>query len=354
MTGTGTQNDPYVVTSMEEVKELIEGYEDIVDPDSGTTTRVWTLPTDSTTYIEFPDVYAGPKIMDYRNRGWNPFTIMLGGARQHVTIHIHFNGWTILGLSIMDIDYWLMIGCRKSSGTDYGGRIFIYDLIMKNVYVLANSSDTTLFSLWTDSTVGGSSLTEILRFYNCKFSAVLDAQNSTAYMYDFYRGGSTSSYMTFDTCSFNIKLSTRTSNKSATIVKNNYGNGWINNCLYNLISNNYTGSSTIISCSLRFCKFTGSIRIPFDGNPTISLGSTSVYNVVDMEVINCSNAYGNKLKLQGSSGINIVNKTRLRAEGTYPMSIENSDVWKIIENAADFVNPSYLNSIDFICGDAPT
>lgn len=353
MTGTGTQNDPYIVTSMEEIKELVEGYEDVVDPDSGTTTRVWNIPSNSTTYIEFPDVYAGPKVMDYRSRGWNPFRIKLGGSRVEVYIHIHFNGWTILGLSIMDIDYWLTL-CCKGSNSYTGAHLYMYDLIMKNIYILGNSAVTRLFSLSSDTDVGGNSLKHSISFYACKFSGVMDGQNTNVIAFDFYHAGNTGSYMTFDSCSFNIKISTRNSSYSGTLIKNNYGTGYVNNTIFNFTSNNYAVGSSVISCSLRFCKIVGSIRIPFSASFRISLGSSSVYNVADIEVVNYSNAYESKLILEGSNGINIVNKTRLRAEGSYPMTLQNSDAWKVIENAADMVDPEYLNSIDFICGDTPT
>ena len=54
-------------------------------------------------YIAFPEVYDGPKVIDFRSAGWNPINIQSPPRNSNRSeVHIYFNNWTILGLSMMD------------------------------------------------------------------------------------------------------------------------------------------------------------------------------------------------------------------------------------------------------------
>ena len=63
-------------------------------------------------HIAFPETYNGPKVIDLRSAGWNPDgRINIDWTTSdHETIrrYVYFNGWTILGLSIMNSFFFLI------------------------------------------------------------------------------------------------------------------------------------------------------------------------------------------------------------------------------------------------------
>ena len=205
--GGHSASDPIYVDTIESFKEVFEDQ------------------TNKYTHIAFPEVNNAPKVIDLRSRGWNPINI---GYRSEwaVNRYVYCNNWTILGLSIMDSWFWCL---SSSNSSDY--KTYVYDLIMKNVYVIAVTSQACCFC----NTSGG-----IGHFVRCKFSAVLDANNShVAFAYPFYNAygsGSTGRRIYATQCSFNAEIHTQSNTLYAKVIGSpsnpNEHQGDIVNCIF--------------------------------------------------------------------------------------------------------------------------
>lgn len=335
--GGHSANDPIYVDTLESLKEVFE--------DS----------TNKYTHIAFPEVYNGPKVIDLRSRGWNPINIGYRASEWAVNRYVYCNNWTILGLSIMNSWFW----CLSSNSSDYC--TYVYDLIMKNVYVLAIESSACCFC----NSSGGYG-----HFVRCKFSAVLDANNNhVAFVNPFYSpyGSSGSGRRIHATnCSFNTEIHTQSNSLYAKVIGGpNYSTsdheGNIVNCIFKTnapflrFSNNLNAQTqaTIYQGKFKFCKWIGSVKGYQKRIFFIQGGSNSAYNVVDVDFYSyfSSSTATCVISVTFSSGVNIINSDRFH---TVNSTIQTSLSRCTEVTQAQMTDQDYLNSIEFICGDTPS
>lgn len=339
--GTGAQDDPIIIETLEDLKSLLE-----MSP----------LPTHVTvdgymyTYIEFPNVNDGPKILDYRSRGWNP--IQIKGiwnqdgnniSLDRYTVNINFNGWTILGMSIMD-SWFLALGSGFYQGTP---KVTFENMIVKNAYVLANTTDRTAFM--------GCCGAINLYTKNCKFSGVVDAQNKSACFFWNQIDGSTGQYIYLSTCSFNIDFTNRTDGVQSRFNRNAYSEGSVTNCILNIDSTRWnhdsSSNSTCYEYSSSFCKFTGTVNSYNQQFPRIIIGNNSVYNVIEVDMI-CHDNQNPWFYSNSNSGITILNESKIVAAQGYSVSWQDSGITHLTNS--QMTDPDALRSVFFIVGDTPT
>lgn len=302
-------------------------------------------------YIAFPEVYDGPKVIDLRSAGWNPINIEsphIDGRGNEV--YIYFNNWTILGLSLIDSE-----PTNKTFFNGYGdNKTYIYDLIIKNAYILAAESNATMFQC----NEGESTIT----FYRCKFSMCLDSQNYDVIAFQgFANGGyNTERHMDFYQCSFNLNLVTRTTSGITRLYHQNYAYGSFVNCIFSIVASHHrcsTSSNNLLYCrQLQFCKLIGTIEhVEGDQIRLIQCSSSggTVYNVIDMDVIDYCNRVVT-LYIYFEKGTSIIDSSKVvKAPGaTNSISINSSSLVQC--TTAQMQDQDYLNSIEFICGDTPT
>ena len=301
-------------------------------------------------YIAFPEVYDAPKVIDLRSAGWNPINIVspyISGSDRN-DVYIYFNNWTILGLSMID--------SMSADITFFNNKIrtYIYDLIIKNAYVLAARSEAAMFECGENY-----NLTPIINFYRCKFSMCLDAQNSDVTAFHGYPSGSgTERHMNFYQCSFNTNYVMNMTSLRTRLYYQNYGKGSFTNCIFNIVASHHregSGYSNYLagySGQMQFCKIIGSIdHINGDQIDVLSLNREwgSVYNVVDMDITDHTQNSNTYLRIQFERGTNIINSSRLsKAVGSFGKQYSNLTEC----TAAQMQDKDYLNSIEFICGDA--
>lgn len=336
--GGHSANDPIYVDTIESFKEVFE--------DS----------TNKYTHIAFPDIYDGPKVIDLRSRGWNPINI---GYRSEwsASRYVYFNGWTILGLSIMDS--WFF-STSYSSNSSY--QTYIYDLIMKNTYILAVTGDACCFCESSSSNTN---------FIRCKFSALIDANNSNAgFMWPFFNGvgsGSTGRKFSATQCSFNMELHTQSSGESCIVrVIGNPGNsnantGTMINCIfytkspfYRLTTNqNLANQSYIYNGVFRFCKWIGSIDLYRRYVFFVKGENNSAYNVIDTDFYSRWSSGTSTTIFSSSfgSGVNLINTDRVHSVASV---IQYSLTRCTQVTQAQMLDRDYLSSIEFICGDTPS
>ena len=330
--GGQSVNDPVYVDTLESLKEVLADEVNLYK------------------YIAFPEVYDGPKVIDLRSAGWNPINITapyISGSNRN-DVYIHFNNWTILGLSMMD--------SLPSDKTFFNNliRTYIYDLIIKNAYILGATSEAAMFEC-----ANNMNLTPVINFYRCKFSMCIDSQSSdvTAF-HPFANAG-----MNFYQCSFNTNYVINRTDKRAKLYYQNYGMGSFVNCIFNVTASHHREDSGYanyligVFSRMQFCKIIGSIE-HIGGNQIDILelsNSGSVYNVIDMDIINHVNGTV-YLGIRFGSGTNIINSSKVynapETSGTTEISKEYSNLTEC--TAAQMQDKDYLNSIEFICGDTPT
>lgn len=329
--GGHSANDPIYVDTLESFKEVFEDE------------------TNKYTYIAFPEVYDGPKVIDLRARGWNPINI---GYRAVLSSnrYVYFNGWTILGLNVMDS--WFFCACSADSN---GRTTYIYDLIVKNAYVLAVTGAACCFC----NAYGGYTY-----FVRCKFSAIIDANNNHASFmwigYNAYGNGSADRRFSASQCSFNIELHTQSngSNCQVCVIGNpagwvdNYGN--IINCIFNTISPFYRVSGNddyfyVYRGIFRFCKWIGNVNLYRRVFKFIGGFSNSAYNVVDTDIISSNGSDTTTIYVAFGSGINLINTDRIHSS---TIQYQLSRCTKVTQ--AQMLDRDYLNSIEFICGETPS
>ena len=303
-------------------------------------------------YIAFPEVYDAPKVIDLRSAGWNPINIEsphIDGRGNEV--HIYFNNWTILGLSLID-----SMPANKTFFNGYGNnKTYIYDLIIKNAYILAAEEDATMFEC-------NDGVSDII-FYRCKFSMCLDGQNyNVVAFHGFPNGGyNTDRHMDFYQCSFNLNYVTRTTSRLTRLYYQNYYIGSFVNCIFNVTASHHRCSTTsnyMIGCckQLQFCKIIGTLA-HIDGSQIRILDCNSsggtVYNVIDMDIIDYTNS-NVTLYVNFSKGTNIINSSKVGKDPGASGSL-TKDYSSLVEcTTAQMRDQDYLNSIEFICGDTPT
>lgn len=301
-------------------------------------------------YIAFPEVYDAPKVIDLRSAGWNPINIVspyISGSNRN-DVYIYFNNWTILGLSMID--------SLPADITFFNNKIrtYIYDLIIKNAYVLAARSEAAMFECGENY-----NLTTTINFYRCKFSMCIDAQNSdvTAF-HGFPSGSGTERHMNFYQCSFNTNYVMNTTGLRTILYYQNYGKGSFVNCIFNITASHHregSGCNNYLvgySGQMQFCKIIGSIdHIGGDQIDILSLNRAwgSVYNVIDMDITDHTQNSNTYLCIQFERGINIINSSKLsKAVGSFSKQYSNLTEC----TTAQMQDKDYLNSIEFICGDA--
>lgn len=336
--GGQSVDDPVYVDTLESLKEVLADEVNLYK------------------YIAFPEVYDGPKVIDLRSAGWNPINITapyISGSNRN-DVYIHFNNWTILGLSMMD--------SISANITFFNNKIrtYIYDLIIKNAYVLAATSEAAMFEC-NDNL----NLSPIINFYRCKFSMCIDAQNSdvTAFHGFANAGSSTSRHMNFYQCSFNTNYVINRADRRSRLYYQNYSAGSFVNCIFNVIASHHREDSGYANYligvfnRMQFCKIIGSIE-HIRGNEIDILelsNSGSVYNVIDMNIINHVNGTV-YLRIRFGSGTNIIDSSKVynapEVSDTAEISKEYSNLTEC--TTAQMQDKDYLNSIEFICGDAPT
>ena len=307
-------------------------------------------------YIAFPEVYDGPKVIDLRSAGWNPINIQAPSNANRDKVHVYFNNWTILGLSMMD-----SLSPFKTFINVYEIEMNIYDLIIKNAYILAATSEATLFNC-SEGTADA-----IINFYRCKFSMCIDAQNSnvTAF-HGFANGGYHGGrHMNFYQCSFNVNYVVNTERLLARLYYQDYVNGSFTNCIFNIVASHHRGSSgysgyLVALCKqMQFCKIVGSIdHVNGDGIDVLELSDTggSVYNVVDMDIIDHVLTSNVNLTFRFNRGTNIIDSSKVykvpEAGTTVALSKNYSNLTEC--TTAQMQDKDYLNSIEFTCGDTPS
>ena len=343
---------------------------DIHDPDNPLTldtledlkNTLLGITTGGEYYIAFPKVYDGPKVIDLRSRGWNPISFSLfydiDGANGDLYIHIYFNGWTILGLSISDQTFFNFRA--QSKANDGSCYMYIYDLTMKNCYFLSSTSDVFAFRHERVLYYGNGRLT----FKNCKFSAVLDNQtSSTNKCAEFIYGANYASAITIDTCSFNIYFTNSSSSARILIIDaaDTTTDAQLINSIVSLNSKRImidqpTSNNLINNMKMRFCKIIGNIK-HYDSGPShliqIINAKQSVYNVVDL-VFRTTRNYGNGVTMRISfrSGVNIVNTDNIKTADNQTPTIEGD--YKTLCTTAQMIDKDWLNEHFFICGDPPS
>lgn len=305
-------------------------------------------------YIAFPEVYDAPKVIDLRSAGWNPINIVspfISGSNRN-DVYIYFNNWTILGLSMMD--------SISEDITFFSNEIrtYIYDLIIKNAYILAATSEAAMFECASNA-----NLTPITNFYRCKFSMCLDAQNSDVTAFHGYPSGTgMARHMNFYQCSFNTNYVMNTSSLKTRLYHQNYTEGSFTNCIFNVVASHHRGASGYSNyligtpSRMQFCKVIGSIE-HISGNKIDILNlrnsGGSVYNVIDMSIIDRVTTGNTTLYIRFGSGTNIINSSKVSKAPEASTYALNKDYTNLTEcTAAQMQDKDYLNSIEFICGDA--
>lgn len=336
--GSGTsKDDPIVIDTLQDLAPLMQ------------------KSAGSILHIAFPETYSGPKVIDLRAAGWNPDGRInidwTTDEDQTIKRYVYFNGWTILGLSIMNSFFFnLVISGTTSSASKK--QIYFYDLTIKNAYILGGGSEAWLFR--SQASYGCR-----VYFYRCKFSMMLDSQTTSTYA--FALSVDEEEYY-FLQCSFNIQLNS-TSNSYKTWIMNDYKrNIWLmRNCIMNIRSTNFRSwddinIQSLVNCAnMQFSKIVGDIKCTSAIGEVKLLYSASgcFYNVVDITYRHYRN--DGSVCFNFGSGKNIVNYDNCKYNNGNAMP--TSAITKYNANlitTAQMLDADYLNSINFICGDPPS
>ena len=341
--GSGTASDPFIVTTYDEFTYAINSWDHVF---SGGSTK----------HIAFPEIYDGPKVIDMRNRGWisalnaNPPS----NFSSYVHLYIHGNGWTILGISCMGNSWWV-----SSNSNPVCGRVTIDDLTIKNFYLL-NTSNSGVALFRNDTSL--SSETSGITLNRCKISGCIDAMNNVT---NLEMGASTNKKFIANSCSFNIKYI----NHLYMAGFNNYSdnNGacsFLYNCVLNIIDQNNNNNNErndgdyLFTGVMYYCKIVGFIKRRASHSSAAGLTyaffypmTPSCYNVFDFEVIDMYKPV--KINNQTGPMYGIYNKDKTTDNGTNMLQPNKPDYFRGV-TSAQMIDQDYLNSIDFICGDAPS
>ena len=337
--GSGSSaSDPYIIDELEDLPPLL------------------TNLTNGINYIAFPEIYDGPKVLDMRFKGWftNFINMYADNNTGSVNKNVYFNGWTILGMSIREGSF---LNFQRKGSNGGGASNFVvrfYDMIIKDMYALASTSETFLFR--TDASYGVQ-----LVFYRCKFSVILDAQYLRCGLFvnivdeeEFH----------LRNCSINANfITTGTAySKRITII-----NDWrrsrysIYNSIFSLNSKKYHGGrggnydEEIFRCAnVRFCKFIGNIIVKElysagNGMPLISGLSGCVYNVIDI-ALNITSSASFSIINSFNSGVNLFNTEHITSNAAYSISASNC----VQCNDSQMTDASWLTDHSFLVGTPPS
>lgn len=310
----------------------------------------------SVLHIAFPETYSGPKVIDLRAAGWNPDGRLNinWSTDNHETIrrYIYFNGWTILGISIMNSFFFNMVISGSSSNASEK-QVYIYDLIIKNAYILGGVGEAWLFRVQA-------SYGFRLSFYNCKFSMMLDSQVASTYAFALVDD---EEEIYFFQCSFNIQLNSSSRSYKTWIMNDWRRYRWVlRNCIMNIRSINFRSwdsdsSQSVVNCAnMQFSKIVGDVRCVDGSSTEVAMTNSSTgcyYNVVDMAFRHYRT--DGTVKFNFASGKNIVNYSNCKFSNGNAMptsAITGSN--KSVVTTAQMLDADYLNSISFIVGDPPS
>ena len=337
--GSGSSaSDPYIIDELEDLPPLLTNF------------------TNGINYIAFPEIYDGPKVLDMRSKGWftNFINMYRSGDSSITTVNknVYFNGWTILGMSIKDGCFFKFQRDGGSAASNFVVRF--YDMIIKDMYVLAVSTDSFVFRL--DSSWGC-----IVQCHRCKFSVILDAQYVRCGLFvntvdeeEFH----------IRNCSFNINfITTGTAYSRRITIINDWKRGRFSvyNSIFSLNSKKYHGGrggnydEEFFRCAnVRFCKFIGNIIVKAlysagNGMPLISGLSGCVYNVIDIALNITSNASFSIIN-SFNSGVNLFNTEHITANTSYTISASNC----VQCDDSQMTDASWLTDHSFLVGTPPS
>lgn len=336
--GSGTsKDDPIVIDTLEDLAPLMQ------------------KSAGSILHIAFPEVYSGDKVIDLRAAGWNPDGRInidwTTGNAEDIRRYIYFNGWTILGLSIMNTYFFNLV---ISGGTSSAAmkQIYFYDLIIKNAYILGGGSDAWLFR--SEASWGCR-----IYFYRCKFSMMLDSQ--TASTYAFALSADEEEYNFFQ-CSLNIQVNSSYRAYKTQIMNDLKRGRWLmRNCIMNIRSTNFrpwsTGNDCLVNCAnMQFTKIVGDVKCTEANSTEVAIlwsDSGCFYNVIDMAFRH--NRNDGTVNFYFGAGKNIVNYSNCKFNNGNAMGasyITGSN--KNVVTTEQMLDADYLNSINFIVGDPPS
>lgn len=337
--GSGTsKDDPIVIDTLQDLVPLMQ------------------RSAGSVLHIAFPEVYSGDKVIDLRAAGWNPDgRININWSTDnHETIrrYVYFNGWTILGLSIMN-SYFFNLVINGSTSNANEKQIYFYDLIIKNAYILGGGSEAWLFR--TEASYGFR-----MYFYRCKFSMMLDSQTTSTYAFA-YIADEEEYY--FLQCSFNIQVNSTSTNLMTWIMNDRARSRWLmRNCIMNIRSTNYrcwdSGSdrSLVVCANMQFSKIVGDVKCVTGTSTEVAIlysATGCFYNVIDMAFRHYRT--DGTVKFDFGSGKNIVNNSNLKYSNGNAIAASNvTGGNKNVVTTAQMLDADYLNSINFIVGDPPS
>ena len=336
--GSGSSaSDPYIIDELEDLPPLINNVNNGIN------------------YIAFPEIYDGPKVLDMRSKGWMSGNFLnISVSSGSVNKNVYFNGWTILGMSLMNGNF-LRFYREGSSGGGAGNfAVRFYDLIVKNMYILGAGSDSFLFKL--DASWGVR-----VDCYRCKFSVILDSQ--------YLRTGlfvNTVDEEEFHirNCSFNINFITTSTHYSRRItIINDWRRGRfsIYNTIFSLNSKKYHGGrggnqdEEFFRCAnVRFCKIIGDIIVKElysagSGMPLINGLAGCVYNVIDI-ALNITSSASFSLINSFDSGVNLFNTEHITSNAAFSISASNC----VQCNDSQMTDASWLTDHSFLVGTPPS
>jgi len=337
--GSGTsKDDPIVIDTLEDLAPLMQ------------------RSAGGTLHIAFPETYSGPKVIDLRAAGWNPDGRLNinWSTDNHETIrrYVYFNGWTILGLSIMN-SFFLNLVISGSSTNASEKQIYFYDLTIKNAYILAGGGEAWLFR--SEASYGSR-----IYFYRCKFSAMLDSQTSHTYAFNLVTD---EEELYFLQCSFNIQLNNTSTSYKTWIMNDWRRSRWLmRNCIMNIRSTNFrswdgnTDQSLVNCANMQFSKIVGDVKCVAGGStevPILKSASGCFYNVVDIAFRHYRT--NGTVYFGFGGGKNIVNNSNCKFSDGNAMAAQYiTGDNKNVVTTAQMLDADYLNSINFIVGDPPS
>lgn len=298
-------------------------------------------------YIAFPEVYNGPKVLDYRSRGWitseEHYALDIGLWNKRYR-YIYFNNWTILGASVLDTDFFYFY----ISSSEYYLRF--YDLTIKNMYVLANRNETMFLNTGYSGNI---------EFYNCKFSCTIDAQNNNAYFFAANSGGYGQTL--FSNCSFNIEVVNTSVDMRCRVINRGAYNTIARNCIFKFHSIKWyspgdSRDDALLSFySLNFCKVTGHIDIIVGYSSEVSVVRADAYcsyNAVEIGTKTRQN--DRSIGIRIPSGTNVIKSdVHVKSDGVTLNTVNYDSNHSFLANSSQYVDADYLNQHSFLVGTAP-
>jgi hypothetical protein len=136
--------------------------------------------------------------------------------------------------------------------------------------------------------------------------------------------------------------------------------GSFTNCIFNVVASHHREGSGYANyligtpSRMQFCKVIGLIEhIGADQIDILELSNRgSVYNVIDMNIVNHVNGTV-YLRIHFGSGTNIINSSKVYNAPEATTAIISKEYSNLTEcTTAQMQDKDYLNSIEFICGDA--